>query len=152
MPLSCEKALLLLLVSALACHGSTTEPTVSRLYVLESVNGQPLPAILSAGQSDTTKVLWATVTLDASGTAVITEHRLRVSPTKPIDEVTYTSRYDYRIAGDSITVGSFQTCPCCLPCAFPLQQVGQVTAATLTLTFQTNPSAPTYFYRLAQTY
>jgi hypothetical protein len=153
MRLPCEKALLLLFASTVGCREATTpSTTVSRIYVLETLNGQPLPAILSAGQSDTTRVLWATLTLDATGTAVIIEHRLRVSPTNVADEATFTSRFDYRITGDSITVGSFQACQCCLPCAFPLEQVGRVTGTTLTLTFRINPPPPTYLYRLAQTY
>jgi hypothetical protein len=62
-------------------------------------------------------------------------------------ESTITSQQEYRITGDSISVGCFKPCPAKAQCAANL--VGELTGSSLTLTYATNPLAPHYLYRLA---
>lgn len=111
MRLLCEKVLVLGLALTMGCH-DTTAPTTpnSRLYILESIKGQPLPAITSAGAGDTITMLWSTITLDPVGNAVEVAHQRHAYLTFPAEEATYAQRYEYKITGDSITVGSFQRC------------------------------------------
>ena len=150
MRLSCQKAFLPVVALTMACHESTAPPrTVSGLYVLESVNGRPLPTFVYSGQADTTFILSATLTLDGAGNAVRTEHWRYVYPPNRTDEATTTFLREYRIIGDIITVGSFT--PCGINALCEGNKVGKLTSTTLTLAYE-NPTAPTYLYRLAPTY
>lgn len=147
MRLSCQKALLLVAALTMACDESTAPPqTLSGLYVLETINGRPVPAILSAGQADTSFVLSATLTLDDAGNAVRAEHWRYVYQPNRTDEGTFTANVKYRITGDRITVGSFTPC---LDAICEGNKVGRVTSTTLTLAYE-DPNAPVFLYRLSQ--
>jgi hypothetical protein len=146
MRLSCLKALLPVVALTMACHESTAPPRmVSGVYLLESVNGQPVPAIVVAGQADTNFVLSATVTLDPAGNAVTAEHWRYVYQPNQTEEGTLTLRLEYRITDHSITIGSFQPCPANAMCIG--NRVGKLIGTTLTLAYE-NPTAPLYLYRL----
>jgi hypothetical protein len=152
MRLLCEKVFVVGLALTMGCHDTTAPPAPnSRLYILESIRGQPLPTIASAGAGDTVTMLWSTITLDPVGNAVEVVHRRQAYLTFPAEETTYAQRYEYRITGDSITVGSFQRCVDL--CAS--NRVGLLSDSTIALTVGYNPYPlnPTiYLYRLVKTY
>ncbi len=116
--------------------------------MLESVNGQSLPAGIGGSNS----VLWATLTLDAAGNAVNVDHIKSVFQNNA-SENTYSLRREYRIRGDSIEIGSFKPCPPGADCIG--NQLGVVADSTVALTVSYNPY-PTnpivYLYRLIQSY
>lgn len=146
MRLTCQKAFLLVVAFTMACDESTAPPeTTSGMYILETINGRPLPAIVSAGQADTSFVLWATLTLDDAGNAVRVERWRHVYPPNRTDEGTFTAQRSYRIDGDRITVGSFA--PCLDTAVCEGNKVGRITGTTLTLAYE-NPNAPIFLYRL----
>ncbi len=148
MRLSCLSAFLPVVAMTMACHDSTAPSRISSsLYVLESVNNQGLPAIVIAGQSDTSFMLSATLTLDGAGHAVRVEHWRYVYQPNHAEEGTFTANAEYRIAGNNITVGSFQPCPANALCEG--NKVGKFTSTTLTLAYANNPTAPVFLYRLA---
>ena len=119
--------------------------STSRLYVLESINGQHVPAIQSAGAGDTLWVVWSTITLGADGKADIVDHVKHAHLNYGAEENTYLRNQPYRISGDSLTIGSYQGCPDI--CASPV--VGLLADSTLTIS---PPSAAVQLYRLTQTY
>jgi hypothetical protein len=132
----------------MACSDSTAPPRLaSGLYVLESVNGQAVPAIVIASQTDTSFMLSATLTLDGGGNAVRIEHWRYVYQPSHAEEGTFTANAEYRITGDNITVGSFQPCPANALCEG--NKVGKYTSTTLTLAYANNPGAPVFLYRIA---
>jgi hypothetical protein len=151
MRLSCLKAFLLAVPLTMACR-ETTAPSrmVSRFYVLESISGQPVPAVLFASEFDTTRILWSTLSLDADGKAVRVEHVSSVSTTSGSKETTNTTLRHYEIIGDSITLSPANSCSCCFPCALILNQVGKLTDSALTLTYDVMAPQPIYLYRLVK--
>jgi hypothetical protein len=152
MRLSCLKALLPVVALTTACHEATAPPqAISRLYILESIDGRPLPTITSAGAGDTTTMLWATFTLDPVGNAVEVDHRRHVYLTNPAEETTFAAHYEYRTTGDSVTVGSFMPCPDLCPS----NRVGILSDSMLALTVGYNPypiNPTVYLYRLIKSY
>jgi hypothetical protein len=155
MRLSCQKALLALLIVTIGCRDAT-EPSPqprSRLFLLESVDGRPLPTIIDAGAGDTTHVLWSSVTLESTGHAVTVNHLSHVYLQYPPEETSYALRQGYRMKGDSIEIGSFQPCPPGAMCVGNLH--GVLTDSTLAIAewynpYPTNPII--YLYRLVQEY
>lgn len=125
---------------------------ISRFYVLESIDGQPVPAVLFASQFDTTKILWSTLSLDADGKAVTIDRQSSGSQAHGTSEATSTSLRHYEIVGDSITVSPLNSCPCCLPCPLIFNQVGKLTDSALTLTTDVKSPEPIYLYRLVQAF
>ena len=148
MRLPCLKACLPILALTLACSDSTS-PTklVSGTYVLETVNGQGIPAVFSAGQADTSFMLSATLSLDGAGHGLRSEHWRYVFPPNQVQEGTFTMPVEYRIDGDNITVGSFQPCPANALCEG--NKVGKFTSTTLTLSYETTSTSPVFLYRLS---
>jgi hypothetical protein len=142
--------LLALALVILGCESATAPvPNQRRLYVLADVDGQPLPAVMGSQVGDTDTVLWATVTLDAAGHAVLMKRYRHAYLAYPPDTSTSVSEMNYLAAGDSITVGFFG--PCMDLCAPNL--VGQLTDSVLTLTYDVTPRFdPLYRYQLSATY
>jgi hypothetical protein len=112
MRLSCKRLLLLLGVALMAaCHDATAPSnTINAQFILENVNGLPLPSILWASPQETTTVYWSTLYLNKQGQAVLSEHRRNVYQ-GVATEATYTNNYEYRLNGDQIQIGYFQPCP-----------------------------------------
>jgi len=129
MRLFCQKALLLVLGSTIACHDSTGPVAVPAYFVLQGINGRQLPTYFSA-QSNIT-ILSASLGLDGTGKAKMTELRREVVQGIPT-ETLYTSTLDYRIHGDHIEIGSFEPCPINAICAANL--VGTISNGVLSLT------------------
>lgn len=135
MNLTCSTALLALAVCTLACHESTAPHGTTRVYVLDNINGNPPPAITSAGAGDTLTVLWATLTLGPDGNAVTIDRFRHAYLAYPPQESTRSWRYQYRVAGDSITVGYFGKCPdICIS-----NQVGVIADSSVSLIESYNP-------------
>jgi len=152
MYLSRQKSWLISLLVLAACSDGTAPPQASnRLYVLESINGNPLPTITSAGAGDTVTVLWATLTLGPAGDAVTVDHLRHAYLAYPPEEQTFASQYEYRITGDSITVGFFGQClDICIS-----NRVGAITESSGSLIDSYNPyPTPSIIrlYRLIHTY
>ena len=146
MRLSCQKALVLTTVVIAACQESTTTPSPRDLYVLETVNGQPVPTIINAGGGDTTTLFSAQLTLDEAGKAEIRAHTRHVSTYAPPREATDIYRYTYRVLGDSI---AFDYSPPCPPNALcPIPPYGRITGTTVDL-FIGGSLGARYLYRLA---
>jgi hypothetical protein len=134
---------------AAACSDTTAPPPtrVTALYVLQSVGGQPLPAIFSPRSGETATVFWATLNLDAAGNAIFAEHRRRESSNFQ-QERTNSRLTDYEINGENIAIGP----PCpndpladCYP-----KRYGQIRDSTLTLSGEIGePHTLIYEYRLA---
>ncbi|MGZ3374706.1 MAG: hypothetical protein ACXU9Z_15555 [Gemmatimonadaceae bacterium] len=139
----------LLIVGALttACHETTAPPKEPGTYSLESFNNQPLPAVISAGGGDTTTLFSAILFLDGAGNAVVFAHSREVHPSIPPRDAIDTTRYTYRVVGDSIAFDYSPPCPDAALC--PMPPFGKTTSSTLTLFFGGSPEArPVYFYRL----
>ena len=130
MRLFCQKALLLLLCSTVACHESTAPPIpVPAYFVLKAINGRQLPTLFSFGSNIT--ILSASLGLDGTGKAKMTE--LRREPVQGVpNETLYTSIFDYRIQGDQIEIGCFQNGPDIRLCPGVLK--GTITNGVLSLT------------------
>jgi hypothetical protein len=151
MRLSCQKWFLIALALTTGCHDTIAPPPSTPragLYVLESVNGQPVPASLGGG----TSVLWATLTLDVTGTAIRVNHTKSVFQNSS-SENTYSIRAEYRVRGDSIEIGFFKPCPPGVLCIG--NTLGMIADSSVALTVGYNPY-PTnpiiYLYRLIQSY
>ena len=85
-------------IAAIGCHDVSAPPALPANYMLVSVNGQPLPAIVSPIPESPT-VLDGTLFLDGAGNAVVKDHeRVMIAP----GEVTYTTDYTYTIKDDKI--------------------------------------------------
>jgi hypothetical protein len=85
-------------VGAIGCHDVSAPPALPANYMLVSVNGQPLPAIVSPIPESPT-VLDGTLFLDGAGNAVVRDHeRVMIAP----GEVTYTTNYTYTIKDNKI--------------------------------------------------
>jgi len=130
----------------MACHESTTPLTIgSGVYRLESINGRPVPAFVSAEPADTTFILSATLTLDGAGNATRVEHWRYVYQPNRTDEGTLTLHVEYRITGNDITVGSFTPCGPAAICEG--NKIGKLSSTTLTLAYD-SPTAPVFLYRI----
>ena len=149
MRLTCQKVLVLAAAVTMACNDTTAPPPtrVTALYVLQSIGGEPLPAIFSPRSGETATVFWATLNLDAAGNATFAEHRRRESSSFQQDR-TSSRLTDYEINGETITIGP----PCphdpladCVP-----KRVGQIRDSILTLSGELGePHTLIYEYRLA---
>jgi len=149
MRLSRQKAFILVALT-MACSQTAAPPT-SGSYVLESINGQPIPANIQAEPGDTITVLSSSLTLDGFGRAQLSEHIRYVHPNSPPGEQTYTTQYSYSITGSRI-VGQtivFDYSPPCPPnalCAAPPE--GRFSGFKLILTYGRTPgSRPPSIYR-----
>ena len=149
MRLSCRKVLILGLGLTIGCHDSTAPATPSsRLYVLESVNGQQVP--VNTGGS--TSILWATLTLDAVGNATTVDHRQTVFQGASTEN-TVAVRRQYRIRGDTIEIGSFSPCPPNADCISNTLGVLADSSIALTVGYNSFPTNPIiYLYRLIPTF
>jgi hypothetical protein len=110
MRLPCQKVLLVLAPLTLSCGDPTSPELPWHFYVLESVNGQPLPVILSPIPEATTTVLWANLTFQRDEDVIWVEHRREVSDNVS-RENTYRTPLRYRRKGNTVQIGQFDLCP-----------------------------------------
>ena len=147
MRLSCQKAFLLLLVSTIGCHDSTAPLALPAQFNLENINGRQLPTYFSPTPGLTPTIVWASLTLDNAGKAVMIEHRLAFDGT----ETTITNTLDYRIKGNQIEIGSFEPCAPNANCAANF--IGTISGEALSLIIVqiSIDGSITYNYRKAPT-
>jgi hypothetical protein len=104
-------ALLLGLVSGIACSDSTGPQTISAFFSLQSIDGRALPTYIAATPGPTTTVISSILSLDKTGEAVVIEHRNETLR----GDITDTTTYGYSIKGSQIQMGSMclaiGTCP-----------------------------------------
>lgn len=143
------KILPLVFTIPLACNdGTAPPPSTSGQYVLETVGGRSLPAIVHSGEGYTTTVIWSTLTFDAAGIAVLVERLRYTSPNDPATEVTHRTDYSYRVTGDRIAFDYSPPCPPNALCVEPPS--GKLGNSSLILSWSGNPPwRPQALYRLA---
>jgi hypothetical protein len=107
MRLSCQKAFLVLLVSAIGCDDNTGPLAFPAQFQLENINGRQLPTYFAPTPGPTKTILSASLFLDNAGQALMVEHRREFDGAESI--VTNTSNYTIR--GNQIEINSFEPCP-----------------------------------------
>jgi hypothetical protein len=147
MRLSCKNVLLLLGVALTAACHDTTAPTatINAHYMLENVNGLPLPADLPVGSQETITVYWSTLFLNTKGQAILSEHRRDVYQ-GVATEASYTTTYEYRLNGNQLQSGYYGPCAANAVCMGILK--GTLDASHLALTMmRLSPNTDiVYFY------
>jgi hypothetical protein len=129
MRLSCQKAFLLLAVSLLACRDTTANTAMPpRLFILNDINGRALPTYLATTPGLTPTIVSGTLTLDRSGHASMTEHRIEFNGV----ETSNTANYTYKITGETVQFEMVGYCPGAVMCAGP--PTGTISPDGLTLT------------------
>ncbi len=127
---SCQKAFFLLAAATIACGDPLSPRPVVSAYVLESINGQPLPfAMMQPIPEETITVLHGTLTLYVDSRATSVERR-REHPLNNPEETTYTRESGYRVDGNRIWIGVIN-CPPNALCVAPSE--GFIVGSTLTL-------------------
>lgn len=144
MNLNCQTGFLILAATTIACSEPLTPSSVSGFYVLESVNGQPLPAILSPIPEATISVIYGTVTLMSDANAFTVERRREVRQNVP-SERTYTSNLRFVLDGNRI--GFIIDCP---PNANCISIEGLISGSSLEVAYGgfASPNRIVYAYRL----
>jgi hypothetical protein len=143
MRLSCQKAFLVLLVSTIGCHDTTAPERISTGFVLQSVSGQPLPAVLFSDATSSRTVISSTLILTMDGHAFMGES-YRDDSQGIVTQPTFVATLDYRLHGEQIEIGTFTPCPMgsfCLENA-----TGTLSNGTLTLNHPWSALLKVYFY------
>lgn len=123
-------ALLLVLVSSIACSDSTGPSTVSAFFTLQTIDGRALPTYLATTPGPSATIISSSLILDKTGTALVIEHRNEMLR----GDVTDTSTYGYSIQGSQIQIGSI--CLAITTCTF---RTGTISLFTLSLVI--NPTS-----------
>jgi hypothetical protein len=141
MHLPCQKAFLVFAVSTIACHDPASPPAVTARFELSDINGRSVPTFESPIPESPT-IFSATLQLDASGGASLTEHRHQMAG----GDVTYTTTYTYKITGDQIQFNFSPPCPPNALCVAP--PIGTMTESGLSLARYGANSGIVYNFRL----
>jgi hypothetical protein len=101
-----------LLLSALlfGCSDATAPRYVAGYYVLESVNGQPVPAILYSDANQTYSIVSGTLFFDDDANADVFLHRREVNQGTTIED-RFAGILNYRLDGNTIEIDRFPPCP-----------------------------------------
>jgi hypothetical protein len=102
MRLSCKKLSIVLVFSTLACRSVSEPARIAADFVLDNINGRPLPTFVSP-IPEVPSIVSATLHFDRSGKVVMTELQRDMSQSEV--RVTYT--LDYRISGNRVDIGCF---------------------------------------------
>jgi hypothetical protein len=145
MRLSCRLAFLFFAAITIACSEPLTPASVSGFYVLESVNGQPLPVVIGPIPEETITVLEGSVTLTSDANAYTFERRREVRQ-NVLSEHTYSSRIGFVLDGNRI--GFRLECP---PNANCILVEGLIEGEKLRIAYGgfSFPNARIYEYQLA---
>lgn len=144
MRLSCQKIILLVSAVTLGCSEPLTPADVAAAYVLETVNGDPLPVVVRPIPEESIAVIAGSVTLTTAQRAITIERRRELHNNVP-SENTYVSNFTFELDGDAITL--YPECP---PNALCGTLDGVVSGETLSLTYGRYSNAPlVYTYRKA---
>lgn len=147
--LSDRTALFLLTALTLEGHARASGAQApSREYVVEAIDGHPLPSILIITGGDTSWIHWGKLSLYAHGKSTYRDSTTFSHRGVRAGGARNTAYAQYRIRGDTIEIG-FR--PCAAPCF--LGYIGRISGSTLTLSWATDPprKGPLYLYRLTPT-
>jgi hypothetical protein len=147
MRLSRQPAFLLLFAATIGCHDSTAPIRIPTQFVLENINGRPLPTYLAPTPGLTPDILSASLTFEEDGKAVMTEHRREFDGT----ETTVRNTFDYRIHGNNVEVGSFTPCAPNANCLGTYKGTISGAALSLTIVAFSIDGSIIYNYRIAPT-
>ena len=148
MRLSRWRVSFLAFASILACRDTTGPERISAFFSLQSVSGQPLPAVIFSDATITRTVVSSTLQLDTQGHAIITEAD-REDAQGIVTEPIFTATLDYRLRGDQIEIGSFTMCPPNALCAS--DATGTISNGILTLNNPLPALGKVYVYRIIPT-
>ncbi len=129
----------------LACRDTTAPERTSAGFVLQSINGQPLPVVLFSDATRTLTVVSSILTLTMDGHAFIGESYRQQDSQGIVTQPTFTATLEYRLHGDQIEIGSFTPCPPNAQCA--ANATGTLSNGTLTLNNPLPAPNKIYFYR-----
>ncbi len=138
MRLSGLRIVLVVAATAIACSGVTPPASIPGVFVLQSVNGDPLPAEVGFGPGGPPSILSGTFTLNADGSGVVSEV-IRPSLGTP---VTSTMQVRYDLDGYRITI----TRTACPPNALCIPFEGALVNRTLQLDRAVGSDAVIYLY------
>jgi hypothetical protein len=127
---SCQRALFLLLVAAVACNDSTG-PKLPATFALVDINGRALPTYPSPTPDPSSTVVSAYLNLDNAGRALWLERRRAQDGTETAISLTFA----YAIRGNRIDIGPTEPCP---PNANCISYSGSISKDTLSLVFGRN--------------
>ena len=140
--LYCQKIALLVSAFVLGCGEPLSPDTVAAGYVLETVNGQPLPVVLSPIPEESISVIGGSVTLTKAQRAITLERRRELHANVPTEEW-YISNFTFTLDGNAITL--YPECP---PNALCGTLDGVLSGEALSLTYGRYSNAPlVYTYR-----
>jgi hypothetical protein len=147
MQLSRLTVVLLVSIAVSGCHDSTAP--ILQTYALTEIDGHPLPVTFRGIDAGST-VLSGTLYLTGDGRALRVNYYRDYSANNGMTfDRTERLNDDYRIANDSITVGSFGTCAS----SCRVNEVGSLSDSGLTLTIDILPrTRPVYTYRLVKAF
>lgn len=96
---------------SLGCRDSTAPPLTYTSYSLESVNGQPLPAVIGLKPipEESISVVSATLQIYSNDRVEWVERRRELTNNGPVETV-FTRQFEYRRDGDNVQIGNFD-CP-----------------------------------------
>jgi hypothetical protein len=140
MRLSCKTVLVGAIASIVACNDIAAPPTPPAGYILDNVSGRALPTFLSPIPEGHT-ILSATLQLNASGKASLTESRREMDGT-PLH---FTTGYTYLIAENQIQFDYDPPCPPNALCAAPPK--GTISGSRMTLEMYGANSGVVYDFR-----
>jgi hypothetical protein len=133
-----------LIALATACH-SSTEPALTDVYMLMSIDGRPLPTTKTNAPSAPV-VVHEDLAFDAQGVATrTTTTRASNSSVETVNVVSY----EYTRAGSVVTLGNY-ICTSGFPCALHAPEEGTIQNGVLTMTTVpslSSPSGPVYVYQ-----
>jgi hypothetical protein len=146
MRIASQMALRLALLLVAGCSDSSgPRAPATRVFGLETIDGQSVPAIADSDGTRWDTVLWDTLTLDFTsfGGQEISHTRSQF-PADATQEHTDTASLFFSVHGDSIVLGA-TNCP-----SICVSRVGRVDASSVTLRIRPDivAASPEYVYRL----
>jgi hypothetical protein len=106
MRLFSRKAFALAVISALACRDTSGPSAVAAQFVLNDINGRPLPTYFAPTPGLTPTIVSGTLVLDKTGHAQMTEHRIEWNGA----DATTNRNYTYKITDDHIEFALLDQC------------------------------------------
>jgi hypothetical protein len=143
MRLDCKGVFLTVLVSTLACRSVSEPARIAADFVLDNINGRPLPTFVSP-IPEAPSIVSATLHFDRSGKVVTTELQRDMSQS----EVSVTYTLDYRISGNRVEIGCFGPDSASALCVAGFS--GTISGDGLSLTIGADQSV-IYNYKIAPT-
>jgi hypothetical protein len=128
------------LVPFQACSDAVAPPRISAFYTLLNIDGRPLPTF---DFDPTDRVLSATLALDKTGHAVLTQRRIINN-----QEIETSTNYSYSLSGDHVTFDFLP--PCTGPVLCATLPVGIIDGLNFQLIWGPMPDDSSVFYNFAE--